>query len=212
MTRMKLKSFLRVHCHDEDPDSGLSLIELVVASSIFIIITITVLTIIANFESVQKTVSSNTQASSSQMITFNRVALDIRNAAIPTGTAGPIIYNSPSQLEIYTTNDLGSPITVCMIVQTTGSTTSTTCPSSTATTACPCTLSEYIVGTPNALRYSVDNLTSANIFTYLPPPPNSGSTIAIESVQLYATIQPYANQPSTTVQNTIEMRNVALTS
>ncbi len=194
-----------------DKDSGLSLIELSVASSIFILITITVLSVISNFETVQKSVASNTQATSSAMVTFNRIALDIRNAVIPTASASPIIYNTPSQLEFYTVDSLGNPITVCMIVQSSSSTPSTTCPNTTASTSCPCSFDEYVIGSNNTLRYSVNNLTSANVFTYLPPPLNSGSSSAIESIGINATIQPYANQPSTTVQNTIEMRNVALT-
>lgn len=205
-----MNTFTRIKRYRKDDDSGLTLVELLVASSIFSLITIAVLNVIGNFETVRQSVSTNTQATSNAMVTFNRIALDIRNAVIPTGSGSPIIYNSPSQLELYTTNGAGSPITVCMIVQSTGSTSGSTCPNTTASTSCPCTLNEYVVGSSNTYRYSVDGLTSPNVFTYIAPPLNSGSSIAIESIQLNATLAPLANQPSATVQNTIEMRNVAL--
>lgn len=215
-----LRTVLRRHnplWHEDE--SGLSLIELLIAAALFLVISLIVFGVINNFGLAQNSVLARAQGTSDGMIVFNQLTRDIRNAQIPT--TGPVVISptitsaggsvQTNEIELNTSNPDGSPAIVCIIVQTTSTAaTSTTCPNTSATIApCPCTLTAYNVGaTSNTLRYQVFNLTSANIFTVAAP---SGST-APQVVSINAAFQPKPNEPPVTIQNTIELRNVALSS
>ena len=176
-----------------------------------------VFNVIDSFLRVQTSVTVRAQATSDGMLIFNQVALDIRNAQVPaSGGTVTSFYTSgtpTNQLQINTVDLSGTPIVVCMVVQVSGSAATPPCNatalSNAVTAPCPCTLTGYIVGaTANTIRYTVDNLQSANIFTIT----NAiGVTLpTAETVTINATFAPRINQPSVTVLNTIEMRNVAL--
>ena len=201
---------------DSKNESGLTLVELLVAAAIFSVISLTVFNVIDSFLRVQTSVTVRAQATSDGMLIFNQVALDIRNAQIPaSGNTVTSLYTNgipTNQLQITTVDLNGTPIVVCMVVLTSG-TTITPAPCSATTqssaVACPCTLTGYIVGaTGNTIRYIVDNLQSANIFTITTDPYVTYPTP--ETVTINASFAPRTNQPSVTILNTIEMRNVAL--
>lgn len=195
----------------DDSDSGLSLVELIIAAGIFSIISIMVFNVIDSFQTVSTSISARSQASSQTMVALNRMAKDIRNA-VPQGTASPIVFASPTQLTFNTTDGNGLPVERDIVA--TGN-------------AFPYTLSEYtmVSGVDGPLLLQVSNLTNPNVFSYYPAPlgetsfptttsvPSTGVTspaiTSIESVGLIVTLEPITNQPSVTVTNTIEMRNVA---
>ena len=200
-------------------ESGLSLIELLIAAALFLVISLIVFGVINNFGLAQNSVLARAQGTSDGMIVFNQLTRDIRNAQIPT--TGPVVLSptitsaggsiQTNEIELNTSNPDGSAAVVCIIVQTSSTAaTSTTCPNPSATiTPCPCTLTAYNVGaSANTLRYQVFNLTSANIFTVTAP---SGST-APQLVSIDAAFQPKPNEPPVNIHNTIELRNVAISS
>ena len=166
---------------DADGERGLSLVELLVAMSIFSIVLVVVFGVINSFQRAQTSVLTRAQGTSEAMIVFNQVARDIRNAQVQTTLAAttttvqtPIasFYTSgiaTDQLEIATMNPDRTPVTVCMVVTSSSSGIPGTCTPSAPTTApiCPCTLSAYDVGSSNTLRYSVGDITTAGgaIFT-----------------------------------------------
>ena len=221
----KNRSFARVaRAVKESGDGGLSLIELLVAFAIFAIISIVVFNVIDSFQRTQTSVLARGQGTSDGMVVFNQLTRDIRNAQIPiTGpvviypttttstTSGAAITSFPSnQLELNTTNLDGSSAVVCIIVQTAVSVASVSpsCPNAVAPVSpCPCTLTAYTVtGASNVFRYQVENLTSASIFTLTTP----AGGVSPQTVTIDAAFQPNSNEPAVSVQNTIELRNVAL--
>ena len=203
-------------------ESGLSLIELLVAMAIFAVISVVVFNVINSFEGTQNSVYARAQGTSDGMVVFNQLTRDIRNAQIPT--TGPVVIfpttsTTPTasysvqtnEVELNTSNPDGSSATVCIVVQSASSAaTSTTCPNSSASTTCPCTLTAYTVNSTgiNALRYKVGNLTSADIFTLTTPAGGAN----VQTVSIDAAFKPNLNEPAVTIQNTIELRNVALSS
>lgn len=203
-------------------ETGLTLVELLVAMAIFAVITAVVFSVINSFESTQNAVYARQQGTSAGMVVFNRMTRDIRNAQIPSGgpvflypttTAAGTSYSVTSnQIELNTTNPDGSPTVVCIIVHSSTTTVSSTDCQTTPTSvpSCPCTLTALTIGTGggSTLRYQVQDLTAANIFTLTAP---TGSS-TFQSVAINAALQPNPSEPAVAIQNTIELRNVALSS
>ena len=199
-------------------ESGLTLIELMIAAALFLVISLVVFGVINNFGMAQNSVLARAQGTSDGMIVFNQLTRDIRNAQIPT-TGNVVIVPAitinggsvqTSEIELNTANPDGSAAVVCIIVQSTSAAAPTTCPNPAPTTApsCPCTLTAYNVGTTGALtlRYTVFNLTTANIFTVTA----QANSIVPQFVNVTAAFQPNLNEPAVTIQNSIELRNVAI--
>ena len=203
-------------------ESGLTLVELLIAAALFLVISLVVFNVINSFGMAQNTVLAKAQGTSDGMVVFNQVTRDIRNAQIPL--TGPVVTyptgltaNSTTptnEIELNTSNPDGSAAVVCIIVQNAAAAVnSTACPITAASTpalntTCPCTLTAYNVGATNTLRYRVYNLTTANIFTLVTPP--TGTTP--QTVDINAAFQPKVNEPAVSIQSTIELRNVAISS
>lgn len=194
-------------------DEGFSLVELLVAMSIFMIIFGAVAVAIYNFQGTQSNVSARARGTSSALLSMDLLTKDIRDALIPTGVnqVSPIVIASPSQLEFYTTDGNGNVIEVNAQVTTN------------AAGACPCTLTETVLGT-GVIRTSISNLVNQDVFSYLPPPssgtiatttsvPTTGVTdpspLSIESVIVSLSVQPITNGPIVNATNTVVMRNLA---
>lgn len=215
MRTLLRKERLRQH---PDGDSGLTLVELLIASALFLVISLTVFNVINNFEGAQNSVLARAQGTSDGMVVFNRLTRDIRNAQIPT--TGPVVLYptisaagtsvQTNEIELNTSNPDGSGAVVCIIVQSaSAASTSTACPNTSAATSCPCTLTAYnVFSSGNTLRYQVFDLTSANIFSVTA----ASTSITPQTVSIDAAFQPKTNEPPVTIQNTIELRNVALSS
>ena len=219
------RSLASVRCVGrESGDGGLSLVELLVAIAMFAIISVVVFNVLDSFQRTQTSVLARGKGTSAGMIVFNQLTRDIRNAQIPsigpvviyptttTSTTSGMATSFPAnEIELNTTNPDGSSAVVCIIVQTAVSAASgSTCPNAVATISpCPCTLTAYTVtGSNNVFRYQVKNLTSAAIFTLTTP----AGGVSPQTVTIDAALQPNSNEPAVSVQNTIELRNVALSS
>ncbi len=217
----RIRRIMRAAAQGSD-ESGLTLIELMIAAGLFLVISLVVLGVINNFGMAQNSILARAQGTSDGMVVFNQLTRDIRNAQIPT-TGNVVIVPAitvnggsvpTSEIELHTANPDGSAAVVCIIVQSASATTPTTCPNAPPTTApsCSpsCTLTAYNVGTTGALtlRYRVFNLTTANIFTVTA----QANGIVPQFVNVNAAFQPNPNEPAVTIQNSIELRNVAISS
>ncbi len=220
------KRAARTHNGDE---TGLTLVELLIATALFTVVLIVMLQLINNFYSSSTRVSASQQASSSSMVAMNRIGKDIRNGVVQA-TASPILSASPSQLTLLTTDGNGNDIEATFNVTPNSG---TSCPCTLTETSAPYSLSTSTTTASATQRLVVNNLTSTQVFSYYPAPATAsptGSTMAlptttsipstgvttppignIESVGVTLVLQPVTNEPTITVSAVFEMRNVAAT-
>ncbi|KJF18632.1 hypothetical protein AXFE_04700 [Acidithrix ferrooxidans] len=138
-------------------DAGLSLVEILIATFLFGIVSVMTFQIINTFASTQASITNSSKSSATAMTAMNQVTRSIRNAQTPSNQSSPFVSASANSIDFYT-YDSATNSDVEMIISA----------NPIAGTSCPCTLTQETInpGSSNTTLVLATHLANDSIFSF----------------------------------------------
>ncbi|MDA8195923.1 MAG: hypothetical protein M0019_01715 [Actinomycetota bacterium] len=173
-------------------DEGLTLIELLVASTLFSFILVMTLNLVNTFEVSRANISARSNNTASAMTAMSEITRNIRNAINLSSTATPLTYAAPNEIKFSAFDPTTNSTKALDLVATYQSGSS-----------CPCSLYEKETSPKTLSLLLATNLTSNQIFTFANGVTTNGKTTTAVTV-------PSTGTTSTTTLNQIALVTVTL--
>lgn len=138
-------------------DAGLGLVEILIATLLFGVVSVMTFQIINTFASTQASITNSSQSSATAMTAMNQVTRSIRNAQTPSNQISPFVAASANSIDFYTF-DQATGSTIEMIISANPIT----------GTSCPCTLTQETInpGSSNTTLVLATHLVNDSIFSF----------------------------------------------
>ncbi len=140
--------------------SGLTLIELMVASGLLLVLGSVVIGLILSFANIQNAVQTRFDSSIQGQVIIQQLVRQLKTATIPSGATSPFVDVSPSSVTFYASGSASSTPTEIRIqvLPEAGST-------------CPCSITETnLTPSPPVAGLTLAGLTSLSVFSFYPAP------------------------------------------
>ncbi len=140
--------------------SGLTLIELMVASGLLLVLGSVVIQLILSFANIQSAVQTRFDSSVQGQVIIQQLVRQLKTATIPAGKTSPFVNVSPSSVTFYA-SDSTSAVPTELRIQA----------SPDAGSTCPCSITEAnLTSSPPVVGLTLPGLTSSSVFTFYPAP------------------------------------------
>ena len=145
---------------------GMTLVELMVSSTLSLIVGFIVFQSLSSFESIQGTTQTAFDSSAQVQLISNRLIQKLKLATIPQSSTSPFVFVSPSEVKLYISSTPLSPPYEADFKVTPDSGSN-----------CPCTMVESdLSGTQQGQNLALSGITSMNVFSYYPEPTTTNLT------------------------------------